>query len=88
MTFRSLTQNETYYLIELQKMLFREASYGSLLLEEEEFLWLMKDSIDCPSYEKLVDHAIELGVIQKTLRKFSDIRTISYVSLKLEILSY
>ena len=32
--------------------------------------------------------AEELGIIQRTIRKFSNLKTLSFISLKLEIISY
>ena len=32
--------------------------------------------------------AEELGIVQRTIRKFSNLKTLSFISLKLEVISY
>jgi len=32
--------------------------------------------------------AEEIGIIQRTIRKFSNLKTLSFISLKLEVISY
>lgn len=62
-----------------------------MLTDEQVFIETIKKSLNFTSQNKIhesIGIAEELGIIQRTIRKFSNLKTLSFISLKLEIISY
>lgn len=82
----SISKNKI--LTDLQIQLFRLANQGKLLILENEFVELCECIYPSMDSRDLEEMALTYHIVQKTLRKFSDIKTVTYISLKLVMLSY
>ena len=62
---------------------------GELLIREEDFLQIISYVIkNTASIPQLIEIALQDGIIQRTVRKFSNLATINFISLRLRIISH
>lgn len=66
----NLKPKELLEVIEVQKILYKAGSQGHLVINESAFISALRYSIDVPNPHSLIERALKLGIINRTVRRF------------------